>query len=113
MLTCFFFSSKEVKINGVPAARENGIGIIHQEIVMVPYLTVAQNLFLGREIETSYKTVNKAEIFKRYFSLLHITVIPCIKTFQIPPDHHCHGHSCGKLDHCPTANGGNCKGSFF
>ena len=43
-------NGKEVKINGVPAARENGIGIIHQEIVLVPYLSVAQNLFLGREI---------------------------------------------------------------
>ncbi len=31
-------NGKEVKINGVPAARENGIGIIHQEIVLVPYL---------------------------------------------------------------------------
>lgn len=40
----------EVKINNVPEARKNGIGIIHQEIVLVPYLTVAQNLFLGREI---------------------------------------------------------------
>lgn len=41
---------KEVRIHNVPEARENGIGIIHQEIVLVPYLTVAQNLFLGREI---------------------------------------------------------------
>lgn len=40
----------EVKINNVLEARKNGIGIIHQEIVLVPYLTVAQNLFLGREI---------------------------------------------------------------
>ena len=52
---------KEVKINGVPAARENGIGIIHQEIVLVPYLTVAQNLFLGREIKTKLGTINMAE----------------------------------------------------
>lgn len=43
-------NGKEVKIRNVPEARENGIGIIHQEIVLVPYLTVAQNLFLGREI---------------------------------------------------------------
>lgn len=43
-------NGKEVKIHNVPEARENGIGIIHQEIVLVPYLTVAQNLFLGREI---------------------------------------------------------------
>ena len=40
-------NGKEVKIDGVPAARANGIGIIHQEIVLVPYLTVAQNLCLG------------------------------------------------------------------
>lgn len=33
-------NGKEVKIDGVPAARANGIGIIHQEIVLVPYLNV-------------------------------------------------------------------------
>ncbi len=43
-------NGNEVKIHNVPEAREHGIGIIHQEIVLVPYLTVAQNLFLGREI---------------------------------------------------------------
>lgn len=50
-------NGKEVKIDGVPAARANGIGIIHQEIVLVPYLTVAQNLFLGREIRTRLGTL--------------------------------------------------------
>lgn len=43
-------NGKKVEIHNVPDARKNGIGIIHQEIVLVPYLTVAQNLFLGREI---------------------------------------------------------------
>jgi len=56
---------KEVKINGVPAARENGIGIIHQEIVLVPYLSVAQNLFLGREIRTKLGTLDFAEMNRR------------------------------------------------
>ncbi|MDD2969977.1 MAG: sugar ABC transporter ATP-binding protein [Lachnospiraceae bacterium] len=51
-------NGKEVNINGVPAAREAGIGIIHQEIVLVPYLTVAQNIFLGREITTKSGTVD-------------------------------------------------------
>ena len=40
---------KKSKIDGVPAARANGIGIIHQEIVLVPYLTVAQNLLFWEE----------------------------------------------------------------
>ena len=58
-------NGKEVKIDGVPAARENGIGIIHQEIVLVPYLTVAQNLFLGREIKTKFGTLDDAEMNRR------------------------------------------------
>ncbi len=39
----------ERKINDVGDARANGISIIHQEIVLVPYLSVAENLFLGQE----------------------------------------------------------------
>lgn len=41
---------KEVKMSSVQDAQGYGIGIIHQEIVLVPYLTVAENIFLGREI---------------------------------------------------------------
>lgn len=58
-------NGKEVKIDGVPAAGANGIGIIHQEIVLVPYLTVAQNLFLGREIRTRLGTLDEAEMNRR------------------------------------------------
>lgn len=57
-------NGKEVKIHNVPEARELGIGIIHQEIVLVPYLTVAQNLFLGREI-TSGGRINMKETVRR------------------------------------------------
>lgn len=53
-----------MKIHNVPEARENGIGIIHQEIVLVPYLTVAQNLFLGREI-IRHGVVDLAETNRR------------------------------------------------
>lgn len=44
-----FIDSKAVVIDGVKAAQENGISIIHQELVLVPYMTVAENIFLGRE----------------------------------------------------------------
>ena len=40
---------KSVKIDSVKAAQDNGIAIIHQELVLVPYMTVAENIFLGRE----------------------------------------------------------------
>ena len=36
-------------IDGVVAARHAGISIVHQELVLVPYMTVAENIFLGRE----------------------------------------------------------------
>lgn len=36
-------------IRNILAARDCGISIIHQELVLVPYLTVAENIFLNRE----------------------------------------------------------------
>ncbi|MBO5093207.1 MAG: sugar ABC transporter ATP-binding protein [Lachnospiraceae bacterium] len=44
-----FIEGKKVTIDGVKAAQANGIAIIHQELVLVPYMTVAENIFLGRE----------------------------------------------------------------
>ena len=40
---------KPWKLNNVEDARAAGVSIIHQELVLVPYLTVAENIFLGRE----------------------------------------------------------------
>ncbi|WP_073199297.1 sugar ABC transporter ATP-binding protein [Gracilibacillus kekensis] len=39
----------KVDIKDVNDAKENGVSIIHQEIVLVPYLTIAENIFLGKE----------------------------------------------------------------
>src|SRR4051812_15841346 len=48
--------SGEISINGVPAeitgprhAQSLGIGIIYQEFNLIPHLTAAENIFLGRE----------------------------------------------------------------
>lgn len=46
--------NKEVKIDSVKDAQEQGISIIHQEIVLVPHISVAQNIFLGREPLNKY-----------------------------------------------------------
>ena len=57
----------EVKIDGAPviidsvsAAKSNGISIIHQEIVLVPHMSVAENIFLGREARTAFGLLDKA-----------------------------------------------------
>ena len=48
-----YIEGKKVEINGVTDARAAGISIVHQELVLVPYMTVAENIFLGRELGTS------------------------------------------------------------
>src|SRR5699024_2535510 len=44
-----FIEGNKVDIKGVKSAQENGISIIHPELVLVPHMTVAENIFLGRE----------------------------------------------------------------
>lgn len=44
-----FIDGQKVTIDGVVAARQAGVSIVHQELVLVPYMTVAENIFLGRE----------------------------------------------------------------
>ena len=44
-----YIDGNKVEIKGVEDAQKNGIAIIHQELVLVPYMTVAENIFLGRE----------------------------------------------------------------
>jgi ribose transport system ATP-binding protein len=44
-----FIKGNEVKIGSVSDASENGIGFVHQELNVFDNLTVAENVFLGRE----------------------------------------------------------------
>lgn len=44
-----YIEGKQVSINGVRDAQKCGVAIIHQELVLVPHMTVAENIFLGRE----------------------------------------------------------------
>ncbi|TDB60420.1 sugar ABC transporter ATP-binding protein [Arundinibacter roseus] len=43
------FEGKPLKSSNVKQTLDRGISMIHQEILMVPELTVAENIFLGRE----------------------------------------------------------------
>jgi len=44
-----YLDDKEVNINSPHTAQTLGISIIHQELNLMPHLTVAQNIFIGRE----------------------------------------------------------------
>ncbi|MDR0568042.1 MAG: sugar ABC transporter ATP-binding protein [Spirochaetaceae bacterium] len=61
--------SGSIRINGIPVtiatvqdAQKNGIAVIHQELVLVPHMTVAENIYLGREPVTAQKTVDFKKI---------------------------------------------------
>jgi ribose transport system ATP-binding protein len=54
--------SGEIKINGIPIeirnpveAQKFGISIIYQEFALVPYMSVAQNIFLGKELPAKFR----------------------------------------------------------
>jgi ribose transport system ATP-binding protein len=48
----------------VQAARKYGIAVIHQEIVLVPHLSVAENIYLGREPTTRIGLKDSKAIYK-------------------------------------------------
>lgn len=43
------YLGEETRFAGPKASQEAGIGIIHQELNLIPQLTIAENIFLGRE----------------------------------------------------------------
>lgn len=45
-----FIDGKEVVISGAHDARDKGIGVIYQEFNLVPAFTIAENIYLGREL---------------------------------------------------------------
>ncbi|MDN6409726.1 MAG: ATP-binding cassette domain-containing protein, partial [Tetragenococcus halophilus] len=78
------YNSGEIIINGKERtfenpkeAEENGISFIHQEMITWPDLTVLENLFMGRELKTSWgwiKTKEMRKIAHRLFEDLGVTV---------------------------------------
>lgn len=69
---------QEVKIESVTAAQNLGIAFIHQEIALVPYLSVAENIFLGRERMTA-GMVDKKKMYeeaKQWLDMVGLDVNP-------------------------------------
>lgn len=64
-----YIDGKKVDIDGVVAARKAGVSIVHQELVLVPYMTVAENIFLGREPGTKLN-VNRRQMSEEAQKLL-------------------------------------------
>jgi ribose transport system ATP-binding protein len=53
------FNGKQVNFNNPREAQLAGIAIIHQELNLVPHLSITENIFLGREITGRFGMLNK------------------------------------------------------
>ena len=57
------------KFDAIKDSEEKGIVIIHQELALIPYMTIGENMFLGNERGNKYK-INWNETYDRSAELL-------------------------------------------
>ncbi|WHH58074.1 sugar ABC transporter ATP-binding protein [Petroclostridium sp. X23] len=82
-----FYKGKEVEIDSPKAAQQLGISIIHQELNLMPHLTVAQNIFIGREPRKNLNLfLNEKEINEKtkiLFESMHLNLDPKTKVSEL------------------------------
>ena len=72
------YKGKEVEFHNTREAQDAGVVIVHQELNMVGDLTVAQNIFIGREPKKGFRIDDKKMIedSKKLFQDLNIEIDP-------------------------------------
>jgi ribose transport system ATP-binding protein len=81
-----FYKGKEVEIPNPRAAQNLGISIIHQELNLMNHLTIAQNIFIGREPRSAKIWLNDDEINRRtakLFESMHLNLDPRTKVADL------------------------------
>ena len=75
------FEGKEIEFHNTREAQDAGIVIVHQELNMVGDLTVAQNIFIGREFMKGFRIDDKKMIEEsnKLFAELKIEIDPRAK----------------------------------
>jgi len=82
-----FYKGKEVEVPNPRAAQHLGISMIHQELNLMPHLTVAQNIFIGREPRRNVrfmldeKAIN--EQAQQLFARMHLNLDPRTKVADL------------------------------
>lgn len=72
------YEGKEVEFHGAREAQDAGVVIVHQELNMLGHLTVAQNIFIGREFKKGVMIDDKKmnEEAAKLFERLNIDIDP-------------------------------------
>jgi ribose transport system ATP-binding protein len=65
------FKGNTVNFSNPRQAQESGISIIHQELNLIPYLSITENIFLGRELTTSWGELDKKRMRLKTQDLLN------------------------------------------
>ena len=81
------YKGKEINIQGTKEAQELGICMVHQELNLMPHLTAAQNMFIGREFISKNKLfVNDNEANKKaqeLFDAMNLKLDPKVKVGKL------------------------------
>lgn len=80
------YNDKLVKFSNTREAEEAGIAIIHQELNLVPYLSIAENVFLGREITNALGILDKKQMnekTRQLLSRLNLNIDPNTKIAEL------------------------------
>ncbi len=64
------FKGEKIKVPNTHYALSRGISMIHQELNPIPHMTIAENIFLGRETRTWYGLVDMKKMNQRTKELL-------------------------------------------
>ena len=73
---------EEVSFAGPRDALERGIAMIHQELALMPYMTVAENIWIRREPRNAFGIIDHAEMAARtqaLFDRLSIAIDPLVE----------------------------------
>ncbi|HKJ42438.1 MAG TPA: sugar ABC transporter ATP-binding protein [Sunxiuqinia sp.] len=79
-------NGKKISFKNPKEAGENGMVIIHQELNLIPYLSITENLFLGNELSNKlglldYPQMNKKA--KELLARLHLDIAPSTPLNQL------------------------------
>ncbi|MDO6387671.1 MULTISPECIES: xylose ABC transporter ATP-binding protein [unclassified Uliginosibacterium] len=85
------WNGRELKARGIRETEEAGIVIIHQELMLVPHLSVTENIFLGNEITGFAGTLDYAAMHQRAAELMRDLKMPEVNV-ALPVSQYGGGH---------------------
>ncbi|MGJ7918967.1 sugar ABC transporter ATP-binding protein [Neobacillus sp. LXY-4] len=82
-----FLNGKEVHFKNAKEAEKAGIAVIHQELNIIPHLTVAENMFLGKELTVGKFGITRDKEMRNktreYLNRLGIDIDPTLEAGQL------------------------------